>query len=425
MLSDETVLKIKDISKSYKMYDSPAARLLDFFDKKGAGRFEEFHALDSISFEVKRGDTVGIVGKNGSGKSTLLQILAGTVTPTSGSIETVGKVVALLELGSGFNPEFSGRENVYLNAAIYGISREAIQNKFSEIEKFADIGDHIDQPVKTYSSGMFARLAFSVAINMEPDILIIDEILAVGDVAFQAKCVSKMRQLKEKGVTLLFVSHSVDSIKSMCNSAILLKKGKMIEQGTAERITNRYLAMVREEMNENVEDTKPLNNEHFVEETNALKVSDTSAFKYGTGEIRFLSAYMSNEKNELTKVYEFGEQATLVCEITSDIVAENINVSFLVRDITGVDLFGTTMFDENVTLISVIPKEKKQIRFKFPVSLRQGSYSISVAVNEVTNRDYSDTYLYEQIDGITAFEVIRKLDRPVHYKVYIPIEIKL
>ncbi|OMF30855.1 hypothetical protein BK133_16370 [Paenibacillus sp. FSL H8-0548] len=425
MSSNNIAINIKQICKSYKMYNSPTDRLRDFFERSNKGRYQEFHALDSISFEVKKGDTVGIVGKNGSGKSTLLQIIAGTVTPTSGSIEINGKVVALLELGSGFNPEFTGRENVYLNAAMYSISKAAVEKKFAEIESFADIGDHIDQPVKTYSSGMFARLAFSVAINMEPDILIIDEILAVGDVAFQAKCVSKMRQLKDKGVTLLFVSHSVDAIKSMCNSAVLMKNGKLIEQDTAEKITNYYLAMVREEMNESVIEEDSQNNDSSDDVISKKEKIGSDSFRYGVGDVRFTNVYMENEDSELTRVYEFGEMGTLVCEISSNIDVQNINISFLVRDITGVDLFGTTMFDEKIPLITIKANEKKYVRFTFPISLRQGSYSISVAVNKVTSRDYSDVYLYEQIDGVTAFEVFRKLDRPVHYKVHYPIEIKL
>lgn len=328
MSSNNIAINIKQICKSYKMYNSPTDRLRDFFERSNKGRYQEFHALDSISFEVKKGDTVGIVGKNGSGKSTLLQIIAGTVTPTSGSIEINGKVVALLELGSGFNPEFTGRENVYLNAAMYSISKAAVEKKFAEIESFADIGDHIDQPVKTYSSGMFARLAFSVAINMEPDILIIDEILAVGDVAFQAKCVSKMRQLKDKGVTLLFVSHSVDAIKSMCNSAVLMKNGKLIEQDTAEKITNYYLAMVREEMNESVIEEDSQNNDSSDDVISKKEKIGSDSFRYGVGDVRFTNVYMENEDSELTRVYEFGEMGTLVCEISSNIDVQNINISF-------------------------------------------------------------------------------------------------
>lgn len=422
MSFDELAIRVSGVSKMYRMYNTPADRLKDLFNiSKSTKRHQVFSALNSITFEVKKGDTVGIVGKNGSGKSTLLQIIAGTVTPTCGTVEVFGKVVALLELGSGFNPEFTGRENVYLNATMFGISREAIDIKFAEIENFADIGEHIDQPVKTYSSGMFARLAFSVAIHMEPDILIIDEILAVGDAAFQAKCVSKMRQLKDNGVSLLFVSHSVDAIKSMCHSAILISHGNLVDQGTSEKITNQYLAMIRDEMNQyNVDDSTE---ETYVVEKE-LDFDASSGFRYGSGLVSFKDVSMLNQSLEPTKAYEFGEQATLKCTLFAKEKIENINVSFLIRDITGVDLFGTTMFDEDVSLISLEKHERKTVEFSFPVWLRQGSYSVSVAVNRVTDRDYSDVFLYEQIDGASAFEVIRKIDRPVHYKVHFPIRIE-
>lgn len=422
MSFDEVAIKVSGVSKTYKMYNTPADRLKDLFNvSKSKKRHQTFTALNSISFEVKKGDTVGIVGKNGSGKSTLLQIIAGTVTPSSGTVEVFGKVVALLELGSGFNPEFTGRENVYLNATMFGISRESIESKFSEIESFADIGEHIDQPVKTYSSGMFARLAFSVAIHMEPDILIIDEILAVGDAAFQAKCVSKMRQLKDGGVSLLFVSHSVDSIKSMCHSAILISHGNLVDQGSSEKITNHYLAMIRDEMNQYNSDDL-IQNDETIEETTSIDTS--SSFRYGSGLVSFRDVYMANENGEPTKAYEFGEQASIICTLYSKEKVKDVNVSFLVRDITGIDLFGTTMFDEDITLVSLEKKEKRTIRFNFPIWLRQGSYSVSVAVNRVTDRDYSDVFLYEQIDGASSFEVIRKIDRPVHYKVHFPIRIE-
>ncbi|WP_019915131.1 ABC transporter ATP-binding protein [Paenibacillus sp. HW567] len=422
MSFDEVAIKVSNVSKVYKMYNTPADRLKDLFNiSKKQKRHQAFSALNSITFEVKKGDTVGIVGKNGSGKSTLLQIIAGTVTPTTGTVEVFGKVVALLELGSGFNPEFTGRENVYLNATMFGISRETIEGKFSEIESFADIGEHIDQPVKTYSSGMFARLAFSVAIHMEPDILIIDEILAVGDAAFQAKCVSKMRQLKDNGVSLLFVSHSVDAIKSMCHSAILISHGNLVDEGTSEKITNHYLAMIRDEMNQYNSNDSFQNNESTEEVPN---IQLNSGFRYGSGLVSFRDVYMANQLGEPTKAYEFGEQASLICSLYSKEKVQDINVSFLIRDITGIDLFGTTMFDEHVILISLEKHEKKIVKFNFPIWLRQGSYSVSVAVNSVTDRDYSDVFLFEQIDGASSFEVIRKIDRPVHYKVHVPIRIE-
>ncbi|MEG0577649.1 MAG: ABC transporter ATP-binding protein, partial [Bacilli bacterium] len=190
-MSCNTVLSVNNVSKVYKVYEHPKEKLLELIDKKK--RSQDYYALKPLSFDIEKGSSVGILGRNGSGKSTLLQMIAGTVTPSSGTIDIKGRVVPLLELGSGFNQDYTGRENVYLNGAMYGISKKEMENKFADIEEFADIGEYIDQPVKTYSSGMFARLAFAVAINMEPDILIVDEILAVGDMAFQAKCVSKMR----------------------------------------------------------------------------------------------------------------------------------------------------------------------------------------------------------------------------------------
>jgi ABC-type polysaccharide/polyol phosphate transport system ATPase subunit len=420
MLSNEIAIKVENISKTYLMFHSPAARLLQFF--RSTNKYEEFKALDSISFEVRKGESLGIVGKNGSGKSTLLQIIAGTVVPTSGNVYTNGKVVALLELGSGFNPEFTGRENVYLNAAMFGITQEEMEHKFTEIINFADIGDHLDQPVKTYSSGMFARLAFSVAVNVNPDILIVDEILAVGDIAFQAKCVSKLRRMKEEGLTLLFVSHSVDSVKSLCHTAILLHKGKLMDSGTSEKITNRYLALIREEMNRGVSDFEI---DSWDTERHIESQEQTSAFKYGNGEVFFEKVELLNSNGEATKAYEFDQMAVLRCTIKTRSDEKNINLSFLVRDITGVDLFGTTMFDENMELLELAKGQSATVDFEFPILLRQGSYSISVAVNRVSSRDYSDVYLYEQIDGAAAFEVIRKLDRPVHYKVFYPVKISL
>ena len=431
MSSDDIVIDVEGLTKIYYRYDSPTDRLMQFIGKKP--RYQEFRALDNVSFQVKKGSTMGIVGKNGSGKSTLLQIIAGTVAPTYGSVRVKGKVVALLELGSGFNPEFTGRENAYLNSAMFGISRELMPEKMREIEEFADIGDYIDQPVKTYSSGMFARLAFAIAINMEPDILIIDEILAVGDLAFQAKCVSKMRDLKERGVTLLFVSHSVDAIKSMCNTALLLNKGKLIDQGTAEYITNRYLALIRNEMNnefEALQTGKAKSSETIDENTTTLNQAKETNFTknqfvYGKGEVYFKEVELVDANFKPTKAFEFSQEAILKCKIRSNISAENVNISFLVRDITGIDLFGTTMFDENVKLLTLRESEEQVVYFKFPVLLRQGSYSISVAVNRVTQKDYSDVYLYQQIDGAVGFEVIRKLDRPVHYKMYVPTKIEI
>jgi lipopolysaccharide transport system ATP-binding protein len=232
-MSSEIAIKVENLSKCYQIYEQPRDRLkqfvLPYFQRmiglQSSQYFREFWALKDVSFEVKKGEIVGIIGRNGSGKSTLLQMICGTLNPTSGSIQTHGRIAALLELGSGFNPEFTGRENVYMNGAVLGLSRDEIDQRFDDIAAFADIGDFIERPVKTYSSGMMVRLAFSVAINVAPDILIIDEALAVGDGAFQLKCMTWLKALQEIGTTILFVSHDLDSIGRLCASAHILERG--------------------------------------------------------------------------------------------------------------------------------------------------------------------------------------------------------
>lgn len=241
-MSSEVILSVKNLSKRYEIYDKPMSRLLQMLCAGRRNYFHEFWALDGISFEIRRGDSVGVIGRNGAGKSTLLQIITGTLRATRGSVwmKPGLRIAALLQLGSGFNPEFTGRENVYLNASILGLTRKETERRYKEIIEFADIGDFIDQPVKKYSSGMKMRLAFAVQIMVEPDILIVDEALAVGDVFFQQKCIHYMRKLKEAGCVLFFVSHAVGTVRSLCNKALLLRKGRMVAFGDSEEICNMY-----------------------------------------------------------------------------------------------------------------------------------------------------------------------------------------
>ncbi|MDX8395492.1 MAG: ABC transporter ATP-binding protein, partial [Mariprofundaceae bacterium] len=227
----EFAIRVKNIGKTYQIYDKPQDRLKQSFWRGRKQYYREFKALDEISFEVKKGESVGIIGRNGSGKSTLLQIICGTLAPTSGTVEINGRVGALLELGSGFNPEFSGKENVYMNASILGLSKKEIDAKYDEIVSFSEIGDFIEQPVKTYSSGMMVRLAFAVQISIQPDILIVDEALSVGDFFFQQKCFNYIRELFSKGVTLLFVSHDMGSVRDLCTRILYLNKGLMLFDG--------------------------------------------------------------------------------------------------------------------------------------------------------------------------------------------------
>lgn len=252
MSFDETAIRVEGVSKHFLMFERPEDRLKQMIQPRLArllGRsprqyFRDFAALQSVSFEVKRGETVGIVGRNGCGKSTLLQIICGTLPPTSGRVEVNGRIAALLELGSGFNSEFTGRENVHINAAILGLSRREIETRFDAIARFADIGLFIDQPVKTYSSGMYMRLAFAVAINVDPDILVIDEALAVGDEAFSRKCYARIEEIKEKGATILFVSHSAQTVIQLCDRALLLDGGEKILEGRPKVVINQYQRLI-------------------------------------------------------------------------------------------------------------------------------------------------------------------------------------
>lgn len=254
-MSSKTVITVSNLSKNYQIYEQPRDRLKQFIlpriqrllSLQPKRYCRDFWALRDISFEVKRGETIGVLGRNGSGKSTLLQMISGTLTPSSGEISIDGKITALLELGAGFNPEFSGRENVYLNAAIFGLTKEQIEYKFEEIAAFAEIGEFIDQPVKTYSSGMYARLAFAVATALDPEILVIDEILSVGDIFFQARCMRKLDEFRERGGTVFFVTHDTYSVERICTRAIVLEKGRKIFEGSTADAVNIYYKISREQ----------------------------------------------------------------------------------------------------------------------------------------------------------------------------------
>ncbi len=285
MSSDNTSIHVENLGKCYSIYAKPQDRLKQALFARGANLFgrepksysEDFWALSGVSFDVKKGETVGIVGRNGSGKSTLLQMICGTVTPTTGSVRTHGRVAALLELGAGFNPEFTGRENVYLNASLLGLTHEQINDRFDQIAAFADIGEFIESPVKKYSSGMFARLAFSVAVHTEPEILIVDEILAVGDAAFQRRCLKKFYDIRDAGCTILFVSHDQYQVKSICNRALYLNQGRQIEFGQAGRVIDRYTIDMQAALREFEERETAAGHGHTAAMPKELDVLDTSS----------------------------------------------------------------------------------------------------------------------------------------------------
>jgi lipopolysaccharide transport system ATP-binding protein len=292
--ASEAVIAVSGLGKRYEIYAQPRDRLLQSLFRGRRQFFQEFWALSDVSFEIVRGETVGIIGRNGSGKSTLLQLIAGTLTPTTGTATVRGRVAALLELGSGFNPEFSGRENVFLNGAILGLARSEIESRLPRIVAFSGLEEFIDRPVKTYSSGMMMRLAFSVAVNVEPDVLIVDEALAVGDTAFQLKCVARLEALTQSGVTLLFVSHDTALVKSFCQRAIYLERGRLKVEGKPEVITEHYALDIRQE--EGAQAGNPVTLKPFV--------GDGDGIAFGTGEGRITrTAFCKSGTTRATSAY--------------------------------------------------------------------------------------------------------------------------
>jgi lipopolysaccharide transport system ATP-binding protein len=408
----QAVISVRNVGKCYQVYERPFDRLKQAFFRWKRTFYREFWACRRISFEIARGEAVGILGRNGAGKSTLLQLVAGTLTPSEGEVEVKGRVAAMLQLGSGFNPEFTGRENVYLGGSILGISRREMDQRFDDIAGFADIGSFIDQPLKVYSSGMAARLAFAVSFSVEPDVLIVDEILAVGDIGFQQKCVSRLRQMRDSGLTLLFVSHSPDAVRSLCRKALVLVEGQPIYFGGADIATDMYLSHVREQSNREAlaiqtELARPI----------AFQTDVPGQTRYGVGHVQIASVELRGADGEPRRAFSFRDQVTLEAVLKPLVDMDHVSVSFLLRDMTGIDLLGTTTFDEKRE-IHVKAGRPVRVKFTFAAALRTGNYGISLAVTRVSRRDYSDVVLFDQVDGCAAFTVMANPDRPVHYKVH-------
>ena len=281
----EYAIEVNNLTKTYKLYESNKRRIVEGLFPMAKPHYQAFDALDNVDFKIKKGEIVGIIGKNGSGKSTLLKIITGVLKQTSGNVVVNGRISALLELGAGFNPEYTGIENIYLNGTLNRISREEMAERIDDIADFADIGEFIYQPVKNYSSGMFVRLAFAVAVYSDPDILIVDEALAVGDAAFQAKCMARMNQIMKSGATVLFVTHDMNTVKRLCQRCIYLEKGKKIMEGPAEELADVYLKRIRASMNEehlklNENELKPVENSSVVKEMEGVKASDVVNTKF-------------------------------------------------------------------------------------------------------------------------------------------------
>jgi lipopolysaccharide transport system ATP-binding protein len=367
-------ISVQQVSKSFKRYDRPIDRLKEML-LPGKSRATEFFALQDVSFEVRKGETVGIVGRNGSGKSTVLQLIARTLQTSSGHVESHGRISALLELGSGFNPEFSGRDNVFFNGQILGLSAAEIGARFDEIEAFAEIGEFIDQPVKTYSSGMLVRLAFSVAVMVEPDILIVDEALAVGDIYFQQKCFEKIRKLKDQGTTILFVSHDAGAVYQLCDRAILLNQGKLLLDGPPRAVLDLYEAKLWESLDESEEkfEIELIETTQDTQEIGQISVQRPEVivksvyFETVTDRTRTETALVSKPVNLLVQVY-------------FDKDYDDPHIGFSLRDRLGAEVYSNNSYTLRQTLGSVSAGETLTLCFQFTPHLKPATYTVAIGV---------------------------------------------
>mgnify|MGYP005855495009 CR=1 FL=1 len=434
MSSDPVSIEVRDLCKCYQIYERPQDRLKQsliprlsrLVGRAAPTYYREFWALRDVSLQVARGETVGIVGRNGSGKSTLLQIICGTLTPTAGTVEVRGRVSALLELGAGFNPEFSGRENVLLNAAILGFPREEMVARMDQVVAFSELGDFLDQPVKTYSSGMYARLAFSAAIHVDPDVLIVDETLAVGDARFVAKCLRRIREIKEAGTTILFVSHDVASVRALCDSAIWLDKGRLIDRGHVFPVSGRYMEFIfRDEPRPDSEprpgdqasaarDDPPGGSAPVLAggEGARVPVAGSGAQEMGEGgnpapvthwgshRGLILSASVRDGEGVRRDLVRWSSPIEVLIElrVPRAIPRDDLSVSFSIKDLKGTDLIVSTTRDFGSRRLP--EAERFRISFRFINPLVTGKYLLVAAVE---NRKHRDIHYYEYLEGAHYF----------------------
>ena len=432
--SEDVAIRVRGLSKCYHLYDRPQDRLRQSIYprfQRMLGRIprqyaREFWALKDISFEVKKGETVGIIGRNGSGKSTLLQIVAGTLEPTAGEVTVHGRVAALLELGSGFNPEFTGRENVYINAAIQGLSASETDAKFEDIAAFADIGEFIDQPVKIYSSGMYVRLAFAVQVAVEPDVLIVDEALAVGDMRFSMKCIRRMRELVDKGTACIFVSHDMSSIVNFCNEAMWFDNGMIVQKGSPKTVTMNYGNFMTYGL------SPPTSSISFkaaagvdtsrVESNEFLKSMPTSGFidwidvssfpATGEGAARIERMAIHNSKTGSSGLhFSGGEPLEIALEVITKGHLRSPIIATDVRDARGNLIFGLNTYFLEGKMLELFPASRIRVRFSFHMPLLlNGKYSFSAAIADGSYEQHTQHHVINEaiLFEVTSFDLPRR-----------------
>lgn len=417
----DIAIKVDNVKKMYKLYDKPSDRFKEALGLARKKKYKEHYALHNVSFDVHRGETVGIIGTNGSGKSTILKIITGVLNPTEGNIEINGRISALLELGAGFNMEYTGLENVYLNGTMIGFSREEIDAKLQDILDFADIGDFVNQPVKTYSSGMFVRLAFAVAINIDPEILIVDEALSVGDVFFQAKCYKKFEEFKKQGKTVLFVSHDLGSVNKYCDRVVLLNRGVKMAEGVPKEMIDLYKKVLS---HHDGEEKSEITSENQIETVNSNWKSkmqeNPKKSVYGTGDADIIDYCIMDEDKHITNIVNKGDMFSIKMKVKFNREIGDPIMAFTIRDKQGTEIAGTNTMYENVNVGAVKKGDVREITFTQKMDLKGGEYLLCLGCTGFENGNFE---VYNRLYEICNIQVISSKNIVGYYDMNSSVEV--
>jgi lipopolysaccharide transport system ATP-binding protein len=443
--SAEILIEARELTKAYRIWQKPSARLSAPLFEAAAGLFprqsppsralvhaarrhsRDFYALSDVSFSIRRGEATGIIGRNGSGKSTLLQLIAGTLGPTSGSVTTHGRVSALLELGSGFNPEFTGRENVYLNGAIQGFTRDEMASRMPDVLAFADIGDFIDQPVKTYSSGMMMRLAFAVAVNVQPDVLIIDEALAVGDVFFSQKCFQRIREIVHRGATLIFVSHDMGAVQALCDRALLLSQGKLVFDGAPEDCVSRYfnLHSPSQAQGPSVPGSHPAVDPESRKKVLEGSILGSAKSRHGDRGLEVVGAVVVDGHGAATWDFEMMHRAGIRVLLRANREIRRPSAGIQLHDRTGALVFAAGTPQLRFPFPSLKAGEEVLLEFRLALSVQPGAYTLSIDAAEFDEGNPNVGVFYDRIGGLGPLNVALhgELTQPFYGVAQLPMDI--
>lgn len=418
-METEYAIQVKEVTKVYKLFDSNVARMKDALSLTRKKLYKEHYALNKLSFNVRRGEAVGIIGVNGAGKSTILKIITGVLQPTSGEVVIDGRISALLELGAGFNPEYTGMRNIYLNGMMIGFTKEEIDAKLDDILKFADIGEFINQPVKSYSSGMFVRLAFAVAINIDPEILIVDEALSVGDVFFQNKCFHKFEEFRKQGKTIIFVSHDLGSIRKYCDRAVLLNHGEKVGDGAPAEVIDMYkkiLVKQSEKKGNTISTIAPAKDSWM-----SHYAINPSCDEYGDKQAQIVDFAIIDKTGKYTNVLTKGDEFKIRVKIRANEDVHEPISTFTIKTLKGTDVTGTNTMFENVFLGDLKAGEEKIVTFTQNMNIQGGEYLLSISC---THYEEDELRAFHRLYDVISLTVISEKDTVGFYDMNSKVEVE-